>query len=130
MSKSYRILITGSRDWDDADLIATESSLADEMIGHVEHFKIANPILVSGSCPNGADAMAEEAWRERGWPIEQHPAAWEKYGKRAGFVRNAEMVNSGADVCFAFIRNASNGATMTRKLAITSGITTHTYRQE
>src|SRR6478735_8400255 len=99
-----RVLVTGSRDWEDEDVIR-------EMLQSVD----TNPwnmVLVSGNCPTGADKIAERiAEEELGWMIERHPADWAKYGKRAGFVRNAHMVSLGADVCLAFIKNESKGAT-------------------
>lgn len=108
-----RILVTGSRDWEDRARI--QANLRAAGVGE-------RCILVSGACPTGADRMAEEEATLLGWQLELHPADWLLWGKRAGFVRNAEMVNLGADVCLAFIKNESKGATMTARLAEKAGI--------
>jgi hypothetical protein len=120
-----RILITGSRDWNDIDQLTSVLRSAWNLAGQPE-----DAVLVSGSCRTGADAIAEEVWDRQGYAIESHPADWDQFGKRAGFVRNAEMVNLGADICLAFIRNGSKGATMTAELAQKAGITTYIYRQD
>lgn len=115
-----RILVTGSRDWDDEALI--------RRILH--HFVHSDNVLVSGACPTGADEIAERWWKIEGGVVEQHPADWSTHGKRAGYVRNAEMVNLGADVCVAFIKNESKGVTMTADLAEKSGIQTIRYTDQ
>lgn len=115
-----RILITGSRDWDEAGSIA--GALDAEVTTH------AGPVtLVSGACPSGADYIAEWIATEWGWTVERHPADWDTHGKRAGFLRNAEMVALGANVCLAFIKNKSKGATMTATLAENAGIETRRF---
>lgn len=120
-----RILVTGSRDWEDVAYIHSVLddyySMGDDMV----------PItLVSGACPKGADAICESYAAWAGWKIEEHPAQWDEYGKAAGFVRNSHMVALGADICLAFIKNRSKGATMTARLAQEAGIETIVWRIE
>lgn len=115
----YRILVTGSRDWDDLDRLFAH--LATAVYQHVP------AVIVHGACPTGADAMA--AWwtrrhRNLGITEERHPANWQINGKRAGFIRNAHMVNLGADLCLAFIKSGSRGASHTARLAENAGIET------
>lgn len=117
-----RILVTGSRDWDDEGTIRLALAQITMLHGH-EH------VVVHGGA-RGADTIAgavADAWTG-GMTTETHPADWNQYGKRAGFVRNAEMVNAGADVCLAFIRNNSRGATMCAQLAEKAGIPVRYYR--
>jgi len=113
-----RILITGSQLWDDWDTIV---KTLDEYSHHDD------VTMVSGACPDGADAMCENYAAELGWKVERHPADWDRYGKRAGYVRNAEMVKLGADYCLAFIKDGSPGSTNTKKLAEDAGIKTFEF---
>jgi hypothetical protein len=85
-------------------------------------------IVVHGACPQGADAIADREARVLGLQVERHPAQWETYGKRAGYVRNAAMVELGADLCFAFVRNGSPGASMCANLAERADIPVHYLR--
>lgn len=110
-----RILVTGSRTWDDSEAIDTAIQNA---IGN----KWGPHTVVHGACPTGADEMADGWARYRGLEVERHPADWNQHGKRAGFIRNAEMVALGADVCLAFIKDNSKGASMTARLAEEAGI--------
>lgn len=126
-----RILITGSRDWNEPALIqkVLENVHRERMLSKsLDVSKARNVVLVSGACPTGADRQAEGVARGLDWGVERHPAKWDTLGRRAGFVRNAEMVRLGADVCFAFIRNNSRGASMTAELAQKSGIKTEIFR--
>jgi hypothetical protein len=73
-------------------------------------------VIVHGDCPTGADAMID--WIAQYWnmTVEKHLAAWDIYGKKAGFVRNKRMVSLGAYICLAFCYNESIGTMMTVNL--------------
>ncbi|MDQ2811521.1 MAG: DUF2493 domain-containing protein [Actinomycetota bacterium] len=116
---SRRILVTGSRTW--AGTTVIRAALA--------RYYHPAAILVSGACPRGADAIAEHIWRSWGGQVERHPADWDRYGKSAGFRRNAEMVTAGAAVCLAFIRDESHGATHTADLAEAARIPVERYTE-
>lgn len=144
-SRPWRILVTGSRDWRDAD-----------MLGRALYEEIdASPrqeiVVVHGACPQGADRLAAEfcesetAWLEpagTGLVEEPHPADWSTHGRAAGFRRNAEMVDLGADVCLAFVNpctkrgcpdaqpHGSHGASHTAELAEKAGIRVRRFPQD
>lgn len=112
-----RLLITGSRSWDNINYIrSTFMSLADEYGDDIT--------LVSGACPTGADRLGEMVASELNWAIELYPADWNTYGKRAGFVRNSEMIDTNPDIVVGFVRNKSKGASMTVNLGKNKGLLT------
>jgi hypothetical protein len=109
-----RILVTGSRNWTAGAVIVAAFC----------PFHRDNPdaVLVSGACPTGADAIAEDVWRQWGGDVERHPADWDRYGKSAGPRRNQEMVDLGADVCLAFPLPDSRGTKHCMAAAEKAGI--------
>jgi YspA, cpYpsA-related SLOG family len=116
MRPPLRLLVTGSRTWDDIHLI--QHALAVILAHHPE-----GVLLVYGACTRGADAIAAAyAARTPGYQIEAHPANWHRHGLAAGHLRNAEMIALGADGCAAFLRGASPGTTATIRLARAAGI--------
>lgn len=113
-----RVLITGSRDWTDTKMMAR---VLRELLMEIGPYR-----LVHGDA-RGADTQGAQIADFMGLPSEPHPANWRSLGKRAGFVRNAEMVDLGADICVAFIKDGSKGATMCADLAEKAGIPTRRY---
>jgi len=96
-----RILVTGSRNWDD------RSTISLVLRKYFDSNRTA--VLVHGAYHRGADQIADQIWRSLGGTVEPHPAMWELHGKSAGPIRNQEMCNLGADVCLAFPLGASPG---------------------
>jgi len=115
-----KILVTGSRSWSDVDVIHQVLRRLAQVAVDLDEV----PILIVGGNPSGADAIAEEFWRRSPYPLDVHPADWRRYGNRAGYIRNAEMVKEGPDVCVAFCKDGSKGTTMCAELAETAGVYT------
>lgn len=106
-----RVLVCGSRTWRDEGPIFTalEALPTDTVIVH--------------GAAKGADSLAARAAECIGQKTEAYPADWERFGKRAGFIRNGEMIESGIDEVIAFKdKPVSVGTDMTIKLAHKRGI--------
>jgi len=114
-----RLLVTGSRDWNDISRIEVELSAIVERWG--VHTR---PVLVEGGA-RGADAIARDWWENHGLPVETYQADWTALGKRAGMVRNTRMVASGADGCIAFPIGESKGTRGCVKASTKAGIPVH-----
>jgi hypothetical protein len=127
-----RILITGSRTWDDYDTLSTEitKAIIDWVQDHpgLDKGPIDWVTIIHGNNPRGADFLADRfATDVLGVKVERYDADWSQFGKFAGIKRNMLMVDKGADVCLAFIRQKSKGATHCRDYAKRKGIPTETF---
>ena len=124
----YRVLVTGSREWDSP--LEVYERLADVRAAAHEGGQYDRFIVVHGACPQGADKHAArwtlfpDAFADMPVIGEPHPADWDTFGKRAGFIRNAEMVALGASVCLAFYKQGAGnrGTDHCAKLAEAAGI--------
>ena len=70
--------------------------------------------LVHG-CASGVDSDASLWAREHDVPEDPHPAAWTRYGRRAGPLRNEEMASRGADLCIAIHRGTKGTQDMMKR---------------
>lgn len=121
-----RILITGSRDWTDKVTIAQAIREAWLVAG-----RPYGVVVVTGGA-RGADYIAGVYAKRLGFSVEVHKVTqdeWAASGPAAGPQRNKLMVDLGADVCLAFIRNESRGATGCAEMAQKAGIPTHIWRE-
>jgi hypothetical protein len=89
--------------------------------------KMLPVIVMHGGCKNSPDLLAENIFgNNTNVEVRCYPADWNKYGKRAGFLRNAEMVSE-ADVLFAFWDGKSKGTKHSIDLALDKGIPVFVY---
>ena len=132
MNPHTRLIVTGSRRWDDAGRI--EQVL--KGIREQEYF--ADAVLVHGNA-RGVDQAAAEAWERMGGTTCAMPARWSQCGREcppnhqrprnsgrycptAGHRRNQRMVDGGADLCLAFSRDQSAGCADCVRRAQQAGI--------
>ena len=86
MADELRIIIAGSRNFNDYDFLKREVlNIVKYDNRRKEYVKI-----ISG-CARGADTLGERFAKEFGLEVKKFPADWDGLGKRAGYVRNAEM---------------------------------------
>ena len=100
MSDVHRIIIAGSRDFLDYDLL---KRTVDECLSQAK-----KPIEIVSGNARGADRLGEKYARDHGYMLKLFPAQWNTYGKSAGYKRNVKMAEY-ADVLIAFSRNKSRG---------------------
>lgn len=126
-----RVLVAGSRDWDDRATVRRELT---DLAYDIDPEGLT---VVHGACPEGADLWANEwAIDNRQFAVnEPHPADWDTYGMSAGFRRNAEMVATRPDLVLIFLRpcrkphckrhqsiHFSHGAADTANQAVKAGL--------
>ena len=88
-----RVLVCGGRDYQDKDKVF---AVLDEI-----HSQTPISAIVHG-CARGADTLGSDwAW-VRGIDEERYPANWKLYGKKAGPLRNQQMLDTKPDLVIAF----------------------------
>lgn len=109
-----RIIIAGSRDYSNYDVIRSAMSTFD-LLGE---YKPENIEIVSGGC-RGVDKLAEKFAKEFGYKFTEFPADW-SLGKRAGYLRNKQMAEyaaKGNGMLVAFWDMKSRGTKLMIELA-------------
>lgn len=86
-----RVLVCGDRNWDDVELI----------YDRLEELP-PRSIVIHGAA-RGADILAGGVAFRLQFGVESYPADWERYGRSAGPIRNAQMLREGQpDLVIAF----------------------------
>ena len=123
--KELRMIIAGSRTFNDYKLL--KQSIFN--IFKDKHIKRNDVRIISGTA-NGADKLGERYAQEFGLKLTRMSAQWDKYGKRAGYVRNAEMAKYAVEddnigVLVAFWDDVSKGTKHMIDLANRYGLEVH-----
>ena len=84
MCDPNRLLICGSRDFSDEKLMRVTLGRYIDSLGRPD-------VIITGGA-RGADFMAESLAKAMKIPVESYPADWRKYGRRAGPLRNIQML--------------------------------------
>lgn len=87
---SHVLLVTGSRTWDEEERMRSAFHDLWQTWGPPA---VTHPMLVSGGCPDGADAMAERLFKAEGFGVTTMPADWSAHGPAAGPKRNRQMID-------------------------------------
>jgi hypothetical protein len=85
--------------------------------------------LIHGDCW-GADKIAAMAAHAMNWRVVVVPAKWEKYGEKAGLIRNQMMVDMKPDLVVAFPLKDSRGTWDCMNRAKKAGIPVHVEETE
>lgn len=113
-----RVMVTGSRDWTDGGVVYR----AMVMVTASEEKPRLTTLVVGDA--EGADALATRYAGYFGWGVEVFHAAWARYGKAAGPLRNLDMLNSKPDLVLAFrlggeeSRGTTHAVTAARKQGV------------
>lgn len=102
-----KLIIAGGRDFEDRILATTAFGNFEQEAWELTGVEKPFTEIVSGGA-KGADKVGEFIGRFYNIPIKQFIPDWEGLGKRAGFVRNAEMGDY-ADALLAFWDKNSRG---------------------
>lgn len=95
----FQVIIAGGRDFADYGLLQAKCD---------QFFREKPPTAIISGAARGADTLGARYARERGVPVLEFPADWVRLGKRAGMVRNLQMLDS-ADAVVAFWDGQSRG---------------------
>ena len=102
-----RVLVCGGREFDDKRRLFAALDEFDEECGIT--------VLIQGDA-KGADKLAAEWAKKHDIKVETYPADWRKFGKRAGWIRNNQMIAEGKpEVVVAF--SGGVGTQMMKHLA-------------
>lgn len=99
MAERFQVIVAGSRGFSD-------QALMDTKLDH--YFAGLKPTAIISGGARGADSMGEAYAKSRDIPVLRFPAQWDKYGRRAGYLRNAQMLEV-ADALVAFWDGSSRG---------------------
>lgn len=107
-----RVLVCGGREFSDE---AALRSAMNAVVG------AERDVVIIHGAARGADRLAGKIAKSAGVTVVEFPADWDTFGKRAGFLRNKQMLDEGKpDVVLA--APGGVGTTMMIELAQKAGV--------
>jgi hypothetical protein len=97
-----RVIVSGSRGW------GANGVEVFRLYKRLEELP-RDTVVIHGDASRGADRIADKAAKHYHYKVERHPAPWKMLGKRAGIVRNIEMLDAKPDLVIAFWDGESRG---------------------
>ena len=132
--KELRVIIAGSRDFDDFPKLMNSS--IEILTGISKKRDDLDRIRIISGTARGADKLGEQYAKIAGYELSKFPADWDGLGKRAGYVRNAEIAKFAIEddnygVLIAFWDGKSRGTKHMIDLANRYGLEVHVvnYRE-
>jgi len=123
----FKVLICGGRDFTDFEYASNivRDHLATMYFNPSEKEDV---VFISGMA-KGADQIPFELGDLDEWGgVEKYPADWDKYGKKAGPIRNQQMLDEGKpDLVLAFPTEKSRGTYDMIRRAEKAGIPVYVY---
>lgn len=110
-----RILVCGGREFSNYSFL--ESVL--------KQYISPDLFIISGGA-RGADSMAEYFAKQYDIPISVYKADWSKHGKRAGHIRNQQMLDDGKPDCVIAMPGGTGTKDMIQRSKL-SGVKTIVY---
>lgn len=122
-----RVLVCGSREWNEPEVV---SAFVGGFFGELCVPGADDLVVIEGGARGADRAAAEFAKRNPATVrLEEYPAKWDEYGKRAGMVRNKQMLDEGKpDVVLAF--GYGRGTDMMVDLALAAGLPVYRVLKE
>jgi hypothetical protein len=114
-------VVCGSREWPADNLWFVTQKI-------IELVPRGSWVITGGA--RGVDAYAATESMRLGYSAKVIRADWDQYGKRAGFVRNLQMLDEAPAAVLAFHWGNSKGTAHTIREAYKRGIVVHRFTEE
>ena len=93
----YTVIICGDRNWTDRESISW----------FIKYILPSHTVIIQGGC-RGADIISKEEGEKQGHKVITIKAEWDKYGLKAGPLRNIEMMKEKPNWVIAFHEDIEN----------------------
>lgn len=92
----FAVIISGDKNFEDYELLKEK---CDKYLSN--KIKKGEEIVIVSGGSNGSDKLGEKYAEEKGYKLKQFKANWDKYGNKAGYLRNKNMVEF-SNACIIF----------------------------